>query len=254
MHCRAIVRRRVVGTLSMAGIFISYRREDADAWAGRIYERLAQDFQRNHIFMDVDNIAPGLDFVKELDRQVAQCDVLIAIIGKDWTDARSGDGQRRLSDPHDFVRIEIESALARDVRVIPVLVGGAKMPTKDELPSPLRTLTYRNAVELSHARFGSDVQRLVSTLKPNAELWPRNPATQGFAERGQGVRPTKPQSLFDKAGNAARWISAVWLSIVSPVVLLGSINEKEPQGIVSGVVLMGLTILMWYLVKNPRKK
>lgn len=150
----------------MAGIFISYRREDSAPWAGRVYERLTKEFKADHVFMDVDNIAPGLDFTRELEQQVGTCEVLLAIIGKRWVDARNAKGERRLDDPHDFVRIELQAALERDIRVVPVLVDGASMPLNDELPAPLQSLTRRNAIELTHARFGSDVQRLMATVKP----------------------------------------------------------------------------------------
>ena len=149
----------------MSGVFISYRREDTAPWAGRLYERLAHSFKRDEIFMDVDNIAPGLDFVEELDRQVGTCRALIVIIGKNWLDARNAKGERRLDNPQDFVRIELESALKRDVRIIPVLVDGATMPAPVDLPESLQRLARRNAMELTHVRFGSDVQQLEKTLR-----------------------------------------------------------------------------------------
>ena len=100
--------------------------------------------------MDVDAIEPGLDFVKVLDEQVSGCDVLLAIIGPNWTHAKTSNGQRRLADPDDFVHIELASALQRDIRVIPVLIDGAQMPRADELPKPLRPLVRRNAVTVRH--------------------------------------------------------------------------------------------------------
>jgi len=150
----------------MAGIFISYRREDTAPWAGRIYERLAHEFSRNQLFMDVDNIAPGLDFVEVLEEQIAACDALLVLIGRDWVEAKNVSGQRRLDDPNDFVRVEVEAALRRNVRVIPILVDGARMPAHEDLPECLRPLLRRNAVELTHARFGTDVKRLTDALAP----------------------------------------------------------------------------------------
>jgi hypothetical protein len=147
----------------MAGkIFINYRRDDAAPWAGRIYERLTRDFDKRQLFMDVDNIAPGLDFVKVLEEQVSQCDVLLAVIGKHWLSAANERGERRLDDPGDFVRIEIESALKRNVRVIPVLVESAAMPNAAELPDSLKPLARRQAYPLTHARFGVETQTLIS--------------------------------------------------------------------------------------------
>ena len=105
----------------MAGnIFINYRRGDDPGFTQALYSRLEQAFPPERLFMDVDNIAPGLDFVQVLNEQVARCDVLIAIIGKNWLDANDESGERRLDNPEDFVRIEIESALAQKKRVVPV--------------------------------------------------------------------------------------------------------------------------------------
>lgn len=150
----------------MAGkIFINYRRGDDPNAAGRLFDRLQDVFAPEQLFMDVDSIEPGLDFVRELNDQVGACDVLIAVIGQNWLDARDEHGARRLDNPHDFVRIEIEAALARDKRVIPVLVGQARMPSADQLPPPLQPLTRRNAVRLTHERFRSDLQALIAALQ-----------------------------------------------------------------------------------------
>jgi hypothetical protein len=169
----------------MTGIFISYRREDTAPWAGRIYERLAHEFSRGQLFMDVDNIAPGLDFVQVLEEQVAACDALLVLIGRDWVEAKNASGHRRLDDPNDFVRIEVEAALRRNVRVVPILVDGAPMPPHEVLPESLRPLLRRNAVELTHARFGTDVKRLTDALAPlikkvdaNEQNHQANPAIQ----------------------------------------------------------------------------
>ena len=142
-------------------IFISYRRDDAPGSAGRLYDRLADSFPREALFMDVDAMVPGVDFVRELDDAVQDCDVLLAVIGRRWLDATSPSGARRLDDPEDFVRVEVETALKQRIRVIPVLVDGAQMPAAEELPEPLKPLARRHAVEISHSRFASDADRLV---------------------------------------------------------------------------------------------
>lgn len=146
------------------GIFISYRREDARHAAGRLYQHLAQRFRGERLFMDVDSIEPGLDFVKVLTKTVADCDVLLAVIGPGWLDSRDEAGAPRLAKPKDFVRLEIEAALARDIRVVPVLVDGARMPGEDDLPESLRPLVTRNAVRLAHEQFGADAGRLADML------------------------------------------------------------------------------------------
>jgi TPR repeat protein len=150
----------------MAGkIFINYRRGDDPGNTGRLFDRLQEAFQPDQLFIDVDSIAPGLDFVRVLEEQVGQCDALLAVIGKGWIDARDDTGGRRLDNPEDFVRIEIESALKQDKRVIPVLVGDTHMPRPEELPEAIRPLARRNAVRLSYERFRADAQGLIKALQ-----------------------------------------------------------------------------------------
>lgn len=150
----------------MAGkILINYRRGDNSGYAGRLYDHLQDKFEPQQIFRDVDSIAPGLDLVRELNERVAECDVLLAVIGNDWIGARNAAGGRRLDDPDDFVRIEIAAALRQDKQVIPVLVDGAQMPRADELPEQLRPLARRNAVRLTSERFRADTQGLVKALQ-----------------------------------------------------------------------------------------
>src|SRR5262249_42612742 len=150
----------------MAGnIFINYRRGDDPGNTGRLFDRLQEAFASDQLFMDVDNIAPGLDFVRVLEEQVGRCDALLAVVGKGWIAAGDDKGVRRLDNPEDFVRIEIESALKQDKRVIPVLVGDTHMPRPEELPEAIRPLARRNAVRLSHERFRADAQGLIKALQ-----------------------------------------------------------------------------------------
>jgi len=155
-------------------IFINYRRENSAAAAGRLADRLARHFDQQ-LFMDIDNIEPGVDFIKTLNEQVAQCEAFIAVIGPGWADHKNSAGTRRLDDPHDYVRVEIEAALQRDIRVIPVLVDGAKMPTAEELPDSLKLLTRRHAIELSHGRFGAEVDDLARALQRIVAPQPKAP-------------------------------------------------------------------------------
>jgi hypothetical protein len=154
---------------AMRAIFISYRREDSEGHAGRLFESLADHFGKEAVFMDVAAIEPGRDFRRAIDEQIASCGVLLAVVGKDWLAARSEAGTRRLDDATDFVRLEIASALKRDIPVVPVLVHGAVMPRANELPADLAELAYRNAVELTHARWDSDVQILITALRPHVD-------------------------------------------------------------------------------------
>lgn len=146
-------------------VFISYRREDSAGFAGRIYDRLVTRLESGRVFFDVDNIEPGLDFVKVLADRVGNCDALVAIIGEEWLTSANDEHERRLDDPHDFVRIEIEAALQRDIRVIPVLINGARMPRATDLPDPLKPLVRRQAIEISHTRFDSDSERLTRAVQ-----------------------------------------------------------------------------------------
>jgi hypothetical protein len=145
-------------------VFISYRREDCPGHAGRLFDHLRTRFGGASVFMDVTDIEAGVDFVDVLQRAVGSCDVLLAVIGREWLTCTDRNGRRRLDDPHDFIRLEVGIALTRNVRVIPVLVEGAVVPTASELPSDLEGLTRRQAVELRDARWNADVESLAGVL------------------------------------------------------------------------------------------
>ena len=145
-------------------IFINYRRGEDQAAAGRLYDQLEASFTRERIFIDVDNIAPGLDFTEELAIRVEQCDVFLAVVGKRWADVVDVDGSRRLDNPNDWVRVEIESAQRLGKHIIPVLVDGAEMPRPEKLPEALQPFARRNAARLTHERFRADVQALVVAI------------------------------------------------------------------------------------------
>jgi hypothetical protein len=124
------------------------------------------DFGKVSVFKDVDSIPLGLDFKEYLDEKVGECNVFLAIIGDRWLEERDSTGKRRLDDPTDFVRIEIESALGRRIPVIPLLVEGAPMPSEEELPSSLKKLVFRNGIPiLPDPDFHRDMDRLISALK-----------------------------------------------------------------------------------------
>jgi formylglycine-generating enzyme required for sulfatase activity len=149
----------------MAGIFISYRRDDSAAYAGRLYDRLSQHFGRDHLFMDIDTIKPGQNFVAVIEENVGSCTVLIALIGRLWLTLTTTTGQRRLDHLEDFVRLEIAAAIDRNILVIPVLVGGGVMPRATDLPNILQAIAHRNAIEVSDTRFHYDVDRLIEALE-----------------------------------------------------------------------------------------
>jgi len=196
----------------LGGVFISYRREDSGGFAGRIYDRLTNKLGRENVFFDVDAIPPGLDFVDVLSDRVGKCDALVAVIGKHWVASADSQNRRRLDDPSDFVRVEIEAALQRNVPVIPVLVDGAAMPQPDDLPTGMKTLTRRQGIEISHARFDSDVERLtraLSTLENEllrgeaAERVAREEGEKRRAAAESGKRPSVMAVQVQSAGHAA---------------------------------------------------
>lgn len=147
------------------GIFVSYRRQETSHLAGRLYDRLVDRFGESQVFIDVDAIEPGVDFAEEIFRAVAGCQVLLAIIGPTWLTATGERDRRRLDDPDDIVRLEVEAALAREVRVIPILVEGAVMPTRQDLPESLAGLARRNALIIRHESFRYDAGRLVRAIE-----------------------------------------------------------------------------------------
>ena len=148
-----------------AKVFISYRRDDSAGHAGRVRDRLERELGHNLLFMDVDAIPLGTNFSKVLHEEVAKCGVLLAVIGPNWSDARDGEGKRRLDDPNDFVRIEVAAALHRDIPVIPILLDGSRIPKASELPDDLKELAIRNGLDVRHASFHQDMDRLIGALK-----------------------------------------------------------------------------------------
>jgi hypothetical protein len=163
-------------------VFMSYRREETAYAAAWLYDRLAKRFSGGQVFKDVDSIELGDDFVEEITRAVDSCDVLLALIGDRWLTIADAEGKRRIDNAEYFVRLEIEVALTRNVRVIPVLVEGARMPRADELPTSIAKLAHRQALELSASRFEFDLSRLLraldSTLSPSrASPQPKLPSS-----------------------------------------------------------------------------
>jgi len=146
-------------------IFISYRRDESSAAAGRVHDRLLQEFGPDSVFIDVDSISLGADFVKAVQDAVAKSHVLLAVIGPGWLDARDRRGRRRIDDPKDFVRIEIATALQAGKLIVPILIDGAQIPKAGKLPDDLKELARRNGLDVRQASFHSDVSKLVRQLK-----------------------------------------------------------------------------------------
>jgi len=147
-------------------IFISYRREDSDIWAGRLADELRKHFSAEQVFQDIASIDPGADFPTVLEEALATAAAMLVVIGPRWLSATDKNGRKRLESPTDFVHQEVaESLRSPAVRVFPLLVNGAAMPAEEELPDPLKPLARRNAIELTVRHWASDVAQLVQTLK-----------------------------------------------------------------------------------------
>jgi len=151
---------------STGGVFISYRREDSADITGRIYDRLVQHFSKEIVFKDVDSIPLGIDFRRHIEGALGQCKVLVAVIGENWIENNLPQGQRRINNPRDHLRIEVEVALRRDIPVIPVLVRRATMPSEDQLPPSLQSLAYRNGIPIRpDPDFHTDMDRLIKGIE-----------------------------------------------------------------------------------------
>ncbi|MGO9459545.1 MAG: TIR domain-containing protein [Rhodomicrobium sp.] len=162
----AIAKRILRFSSATKKVFISYRRADTELIVGRIHERLTRKFGRDAVFMDIDSIPPGVDFHKYIDDTVARADAVLVLMGRNWLTVADDQGQPRLNNPNDFVRIEIEMALKRNVPVIPVLIGKAEPPEAGKLPESLRPLLRRNAARVDPVQdFDHHMGRLISVLQ-----------------------------------------------------------------------------------------
>ena len=145
-------------------IFINYRRDDAAGFAGRLSDSLGNYFGRNRVFRDVTDIDYGADFEQVIDQKLSESGAVVVLIGDNWSSVTNEEGERRLDDPADYVSREIAAALQSEVPVVPVLIGRASMPRKDELPEKLVELTRRNALKITDERWDFDVNRLAKVL------------------------------------------------------------------------------------------
>jgi hypothetical protein len=195
------------------GVFICYRREETAFAARAIRDRVVQRLERENVFFDIDNIDLGVDWFNVLTERVAACDALVAVIGKNWVSSADAENHRRIDDPDDFVRIEIEAALKRNVRVIPVLVDGATMPRASELPESLKGLARRQGTEVSPGRFDADVEKLTralaSILETRRTRRRRCTSRMSDARRGKWRKSSASRSGSKKARRRT-WRPAKW--------------------------------------------
>ena len=196
-------------------IFISYRVQDTAADTGRLVDALKQAFYEDQIFMDIEKLEPGVDFMQAITRSLESCDVLFAIIGTDWA-GTDKNGNPRIKQPEDWVRIELETALKRDIRVIPVLVRGASLPATEDLPESLYPLLNRQTYEISNKRWSYDTEQLINFLQKI------------------GFTPKKPDTaLPEQSSGAGKWIIyglfALAILAIAALLFESTRNNKPAQ-------------------------
>jgi hypothetical protein len=203
----------------MAKIFISYRREDSSEFAGRLYEYLRNHFHEEQVYMDVLNTPKGSDFRKVIEDNLISCAVLVAVIGKKWLTVEDRDGQRRLDGEDDYVRLEIATVLERGIRVIPLLLDGAELPSPDELPGNLRGLVYRQAQEVKEEDFNDSVGQLCEELEANigsAELIESKIANRSYDLKLFDILPSFLIVILKKLGIDRRFFTTLKTLCLSP--------------------------------------
>lgn len=223
----------------MQRIFISYRREDSAGHAGRISDRLKNRFGAERVFLDIETIRPGSNFVQTIDTNLDTAAGAIVVIGRDWLTFCHPDGRRRLDDPEDFVRIEVAAALERQIPTIPVLVEGARMPGRQEMPPSLEKLAEQQALELSDTRWDYDTGQLLNVLAPLL---------------GEPVATTPAESKSGLAGMVLR-VAAALLGGLVLTILMGYLlflpSDQPPEAVYaiiflacSGGIYLGLSLLL----------
>ncbi len=218
----------------MQNIFVSYRREDSSDVTGRIFDHLKTAFGEEHLFKDVDSIPLGTDFREVISEAIQRCDVLVVVIGEEWLEVKDEAGARRIDDPDDYVRLEISSALDRNIPVIPVLVGGATFPTHESLPAPLQRLAFRNALYVRpDPDFHNDMERLCRDLRRFLKL----------------PDPTKKHE--------SRWRGPVMIATASVVVLVAVaviFKTLRPPPPVSGDTINTMTVINVAIILEEYEK
>ena len=186
-------------------VFVSYRREDTAGYAGRLYDALSARFGDENVFMDVDTIDLGTDFHQAIDRAIASCDAAIVLIGRNWLTATGPEGRRRLDDPDDVLRLELERVLERGLVVVPTCVQGAALPAERDLPAPLAPLVRRQGIDLRDSAWRDDLDRLLRRLE--------RVARDGEAGRGARLRRPSRRMVAVAAAVAVAALAAVVLAL-----------------------------------------
>lgn len=196
-------------------IFISYRVQDTSGETGRLVDSLRQHFAEEQIFLDIETLEPGSDFTEAIGKSLDTCHVFLAVIGPRWT----GDGDnRRINEPEDWVRMEVSTALNRNIRVVPVLVDGAKLPKAEDLPPELHPLLRRQSLEISNKRWQYDTDKLVHFLINTAGIEPKRP-----------IQPSPPEPVVSTAKNRT-WLyvgSGFGLAMLVLIILAVVLPEEK---------------------------
>jgi hypothetical protein len=221
-------------------VFINYRRGETAGEARALFNELASVIGKDAVFMDVDNIALGHDFRRVLEERLASCDLMLALIGRDWLQGKDLSGQRRLAAANDFVSLEIEAALKRNIPITPVLVQGAQMPAAEALPEKIRDFAFRNGFELSHNRWESDVQEMFKRLGLRKE-------SDAKASRELEKRPAlePAENLADDAPHDSRRQSAAQPAARKPSFAI--------LGAVLGAIAVAAGVFLYYRMDAAEK-
>jgi hypothetical protein len=245
----------------VARIFINYRRGDTQTYANTLYDWLSEHYGDENVFKDVETIEPGLRWEEAIDRAVGSADVMLVVIGPRWL--VDDEGQRRIDEPRDFVRREIAKALERNIRVIPVLVGGAKDPDPAELPEALRDLTEYQSFTLNDERMRADrfelLRRLDRIVGRDGGPQEARPEPEVVASPPPPPPPPAPEKE-DRSGSLSKWgwiltgVSLlIWPAAIGAVVL-GALVISRSNGrktgtgvaiIIVSIVLAFLSISLW---------
>ena len=242
-------------------VFLSYRRADSANVSDRIYATLVEQFGREAVFKDVDSIPLGADFRAVIGNAVGSCDVFLAVIGRDWVDAKNEIGELRLENPDDFVRLEIEAAISREIPIIPLLVRGAEIPSENELPSSLESIRFRNAAKVRpDPDFSTDIHRLASAIANilGVEL------SQTQVKRNN-IGASLDEWFFSKVKILWHWLPKKLLACLSIAIIPGELSflsaqipsEEETLLLVFsgvGIALFSSTVALgWHLLSRLKR-
>jgi type VI secretion system protein ImpC len=236
----------------MKRIFISYRRDDTAPYAGRLHDNLTARYGKDQVFMDIDSIPPGADFVEVLNAKLILSDIMLVVIGKNWLLAKDENGNQRLNSPKDFVRLELSEAIRKNILIIPLLVGGASMPREEHLPSDIVSLARRQAIDISDHRFHVDIGKLVKFIEEEVKN-EKGTSTTGKSNVGEPVvmneRNVRNESMLDERPSIYN------LEMKYPLETKSGIREKELPFVIGVLAdLSGHRIVPLSRLRDSRRK